>query len=199
MATAVYASSKSGAIVVPAEAWSGGIASASLIGAFASLMPAVRARRRGRSEQSLFMRAGARQWSWRAVSFTPETGAGRKWTSEGDDPSHCCGRPGNLDAHAAAASRLKGARREARTLALRRRGVTDGRSWQAHMMSEVRRDGEFDHGGTASRVGDRATDATMKDCEDVLHRLVGRRRARRVPVFLARPEATDGGARRRVA
>ena len=38
-ATAVYASSKSWAIVIPAEAWSGGIASAILIGAFAGLMP----------------------------------------------------------------------------------------------------------------------------------------------------------------
>ncbi len=44
-ATAVYASSKSWAIVVPVEAWSGGIASAILIGAFAGLMPAVRASR----------------------------------------------------------------------------------------------------------------------------------------------------------
>jgi putative ABC transport system permease protein len=44
-ATAVYASSKSWAVVVPAEAWLGGIASAILIGAFAGLMPAVRASR----------------------------------------------------------------------------------------------------------------------------------------------------------
>jgi putative ABC transport system permease protein len=44
-ATAVYASSKSWAIVIPAEAWSGGIASAILIGAFAGLMPAIRASR----------------------------------------------------------------------------------------------------------------------------------------------------------
>jgi putative ABC transport system permease protein len=44
-ATAVYASSKSWAVVVPVEAWSGGIASAILIGAFAGLMPAVRASR----------------------------------------------------------------------------------------------------------------------------------------------------------
>ena len=44
-ATAVYASSKSWAIVIPAEAWSGGIASAILIGAVAGLMPAVRASR----------------------------------------------------------------------------------------------------------------------------------------------------------
>jgi putative ABC transport system permease protein len=44
-ATAVYASSKGWAIVMPVEAWSGGIASAILIGAFAGLMPAVRASR----------------------------------------------------------------------------------------------------------------------------------------------------------
>src|SRR3954471_10805798 len=44
-ATAVYASSKSWAVVIPTEAWSGGIASAILIGAFAGLMPAVRASR----------------------------------------------------------------------------------------------------------------------------------------------------------
>jgi putative ABC transport system permease protein len=33
------------AVVIPVEAWSGGIASAILIGAFAGLMPAVRASR----------------------------------------------------------------------------------------------------------------------------------------------------------
>jgi putative ABC transport system permease protein len=44
-ATAVYASSKRWAVVIPVEAWSGGIASAILIGAFAGLMPAVRASR----------------------------------------------------------------------------------------------------------------------------------------------------------
>ncbi|HLJ67258.1 MAG TPA: ABC transporter permease [Chloroflexota bacterium] len=44
-ATAVYATSKSWAIVIPMEAWLGGIASAILIGAFAGLMPAVRASR----------------------------------------------------------------------------------------------------------------------------------------------------------
>ena len=44
-ATAIYASSKHWAIVIPAEAWSGGIASAILIGALAGLMPAVRASR----------------------------------------------------------------------------------------------------------------------------------------------------------
>jgi hypothetical protein len=37
-ATAVYASSKSWAVVIPVEAWSGGIASAILIGAFAGLI-----------------------------------------------------------------------------------------------------------------------------------------------------------------
>jgi len=36
-ATAVYASSKGWAVVIPAEAWSGGIAAAILIGAFAGL------------------------------------------------------------------------------------------------------------------------------------------------------------------
>lgn len=44
-ATAVYAGSKGWAVVIPAEAWSGGIASALLIGAFAGLLPAVRASR----------------------------------------------------------------------------------------------------------------------------------------------------------
>lgn len=44
-ATALYASSKSWAVVIPAEAWSGGIASAILIGSLAGLTPAVRASR----------------------------------------------------------------------------------------------------------------------------------------------------------
>jgi putative ABC transport system permease protein len=44
-ATAVYATSKSWAVVIPVEAWSGGIVSAILIGAFAGLLPAVRASR----------------------------------------------------------------------------------------------------------------------------------------------------------
>jgi putative ABC transport system permease protein len=44
-ATAIYASSKNWAVVIPAEAWSGGIGSAILIGALAGLMPAVRASR----------------------------------------------------------------------------------------------------------------------------------------------------------
>jgi putative ABC transport system permease protein len=43
--TALYASSKSWAVVIPVEAWSGGIASAVLIGALAGLTPAVRASR----------------------------------------------------------------------------------------------------------------------------------------------------------
>jgi putative ABC transport system permease protein len=44
-ATAVYAGSKGWAVVIPAEAWTGGIASAILIGAVAGLLPAVRAAR----------------------------------------------------------------------------------------------------------------------------------------------------------
>ena len=44
-ATAVYAGSKSWAVVIPVEAWSGGIVSAILIGAFAGLLPAIRASR----------------------------------------------------------------------------------------------------------------------------------------------------------
>jgi putative ABC transport system permease protein len=44
-ATAVYASSKGWAIVIPAEAWSSGIASAIVIGALAGLVPAIRASR----------------------------------------------------------------------------------------------------------------------------------------------------------
>jgi putative ABC transport system permease protein len=41
----VYAHSKGWAVVIPAQAWSGGIAAAILIGAFAGLMPAIRASR----------------------------------------------------------------------------------------------------------------------------------------------------------
>jgi putative ABC transport system permease protein len=44
-ATAVYAGTKHWAVVIPAQAWLGGIASAILIGAFAGLLPAVRASR----------------------------------------------------------------------------------------------------------------------------------------------------------
>jgi putative ABC transport system permease protein len=45
VATAIYDSTKHWAIVIPVEAWSGGVASAILIGAFAGLLPAVRASR----------------------------------------------------------------------------------------------------------------------------------------------------------
>jgi putative ABC transport system permease protein len=44
-ATAVYAGSKNWTVVIPAEAWAGGIASALVIGAVAGLLPAVRASR----------------------------------------------------------------------------------------------------------------------------------------------------------
>lgn len=44
-ATAVYASTKGWAVVIPAEAWSGGLGAALLIGALAGLLPAVRASR----------------------------------------------------------------------------------------------------------------------------------------------------------
>jgi putative ABC transport system permease protein len=44
-ATSVYASSKGWAVVIPTDAWAGGIASAILIGALAGVMPAVRASR----------------------------------------------------------------------------------------------------------------------------------------------------------
>jgi putative ABC transport system permease protein len=45
LATAIYAGSKHWTVVIPVEAWAGGIASAILIGAFAGLMPAIRASR----------------------------------------------------------------------------------------------------------------------------------------------------------
>jgi putative ABC transport system permease protein len=45
VATIVYASSKGWAVVIPPEAWTGGIISAVLIGAVAGLVPAVRASR----------------------------------------------------------------------------------------------------------------------------------------------------------
>jgi putative ABC transport system permease protein len=45
VATAIYAGAKSWTIVIPVEAWTGGIASAILIGALAGLTPAVRASR----------------------------------------------------------------------------------------------------------------------------------------------------------
>jgi putative ABC transport system permease protein len=45
LATAVYASAKGWAIVIPAIAWAGGIGAALVIGAIAGLLPAVRAAR----------------------------------------------------------------------------------------------------------------------------------------------------------
>jgi putative ABC transport system permease protein len=45
IATVIYASSKSWDIVIPVEAWTGGIVSAILIGTIAGLMPAIRASR----------------------------------------------------------------------------------------------------------------------------------------------------------
>jgi putative ABC transport system permease protein len=45
IATAVYASSKHWDVVIPIQAWTGGIASAILIGAIAGLLPAIRASR----------------------------------------------------------------------------------------------------------------------------------------------------------
>jgi putative ABC transport system permease protein len=45
LATAIYAHTKHWGIVIPTEAWAGGIASAILIGAIAGLMPAIRAAR----------------------------------------------------------------------------------------------------------------------------------------------------------
>lgn len=44
-ATAIYATSKGWTVVIPVEAWTGGIASAVLIGAVAGLLPAIRASR----------------------------------------------------------------------------------------------------------------------------------------------------------
>jgi putative ABC transport system permease protein len=49
-ATAVYASTKNWAVVIPAKAWTGGIASAILIGAIAGLLPAIRASRMAPTE-----------------------------------------------------------------------------------------------------------------------------------------------------
>ena len=43
--TAVYAHAKGWAIVIPPEAWAGGLAAALLIGALAGLLPAIRAAR----------------------------------------------------------------------------------------------------------------------------------------------------------
>ena len=45
IATAVYAATKGWSVVIPAEAWAGGLAAALLIGAIAGLLPALRAAR----------------------------------------------------------------------------------------------------------------------------------------------------------
>ena len=45
ISTAVYADVKGWAIVIPAEAWAGGLGAALLIGALAGLLPAIRAAR----------------------------------------------------------------------------------------------------------------------------------------------------------
>ena len=45
-ATIVYATTKHWTIVIPTQAWAGGIAAAIAIGAIAGLMPAIRAARR---------------------------------------------------------------------------------------------------------------------------------------------------------
>jgi putative ABC transport system permease protein len=45
LATAVYASVKGWAVVIPALAWAGGIGAALAIGAIAGLLPAIRAAR----------------------------------------------------------------------------------------------------------------------------------------------------------
>jgi putative ABC transport system permease protein len=50
LATAVYASSKHWAVVIPIEAWAGGIGAAIVIGALAGLLPALRAARMSPTE-----------------------------------------------------------------------------------------------------------------------------------------------------
>jgi putative ABC transport system permease protein len=45
ISTGVYAHSKGWGIVIPLEAWAGGLAAALAIGAFAGLLPAIRASR----------------------------------------------------------------------------------------------------------------------------------------------------------
>jgi len=45
ISTAVYAHSKGWAIVIPPEAWAGGLGAALAIGAIAGLLPAIRAAR----------------------------------------------------------------------------------------------------------------------------------------------------------
>ena len=44
-ATAIYARSHGEAVVIPPQAWAGGLAAAVLIGALAGLLPAIRAAR----------------------------------------------------------------------------------------------------------------------------------------------------------
>ncbi|MDX6420881.1 MAG: putative transport system permease protein, partial [Trebonia sp.] len=44
-ATAAYARGHGDAVVIPAEAWAGGLAAAVIIGALAGLLPAIRAAR----------------------------------------------------------------------------------------------------------------------------------------------------------
>jgi putative ABC transport system permease protein len=50
VSTAVYASTKHWAVIVPTVAWAGGLASAVLIGALAGLLPALRAARMSPTE-----------------------------------------------------------------------------------------------------------------------------------------------------
>jgi putative ABC transport system permease protein len=50
LATIVYAHTKHWAVVIPTQAWAGGIASAILIGAVAGLMPGIRAARLSQTE-----------------------------------------------------------------------------------------------------------------------------------------------------
>jgi putative ABC transport system permease protein len=50
LATAIYASAKHWAIVIPTEAWAGGIGAAMAIGAIAGLLPALRAARMSPTE-----------------------------------------------------------------------------------------------------------------------------------------------------
>jgi putative ABC transport system permease protein len=49
-ATAIYARSHGDAVVIPADAWAGGLAAAVLIRALAGLLPAIRAARLSRTE-----------------------------------------------------------------------------------------------------------------------------------------------------
>jgi putative ABC transport system permease protein len=53
VATASWAHAKGWAIVIPADAWAGGLAAAMLIGALAGLLPAIRAARLSPTEALL--------------------------------------------------------------------------------------------------------------------------------------------------